>query len=305
MDRPLGQWTRTPMTPAGSTKRWVAHDRHGRPEPHRVGGRSSTTLDPGSAKGGTVAEGSNPKPNPGPRLVTLDGSKGEGGGQILRTALTLSLLTGRPFRIDRIRANRDKPGLRPQHLAAVQAAAELGHAEVSGALGRLAVADVPSRRDRPRDLAIDIGTAGSTALVLHTLHLPLALRAESGRPPGARRGDVQPGGAVVPVPGGDVGAHLRSDSGLPVAAGDALGRVLPGRRRPARGLDRAGDAPGARPRASRGRSRSGPRRGSASCPARSPSGCSPGPSAAPADRDRGRGRARRAGTASPGAGPSR
>ena len=65
-----------------------------------------------------------------PDTVRLDGSRGEGGGQILRTALTLSLLTGRPFRMVKIRANRDKPGLRPQHKTAVEAAAELGDARV-------------------------------------------------------------------------------------------------------------------------------------------------------------------------------
>ena len=65
--------------------------------------------------------------------VELDGSSGEGGGQILRTALTLSLLTGRPFRITRIRANRPKPGLRPQHVKAVESAALLSQAQVSGA----------------------------------------------------------------------------------------------------------------------------------------------------------------------------
>ena len=113
-------------------------------------------------------------------MVRLDGAKGEGGGQILRTALTLSLLTGRPFRIDRIRANRDKPGLRPQHLAAVQAAAEVGNAEVSGAsVGSRSLTFRPGEIARG-DLAIDIGTAGSTALVLQTLHLALAHGAESG-----------------------------------------------------------------------------------------------------------------------------
>ena len=65
--------------------------------------------------------------------VELDGSRGEGGGQILRTALALSLLTGRPFRMKKIRANRSQPGLRPQHLKAVEAAAALGQAQVSGA----------------------------------------------------------------------------------------------------------------------------------------------------------------------------
>ncbi len=68
-----------------------------------------------------------------PDEILLDGSRGEGGGQILRTALSLSLLTGRPFRMVNIRANRNNPGLRPQHKKAVDAAARLGRAEVSGA----------------------------------------------------------------------------------------------------------------------------------------------------------------------------
>lgn len=112
------------------------------------------------------------------KLLTLDGSHGEGGGQILRTALTLSLLTGRPFRVIKVRANRDKPGLRPQHLTAVNAAAELGGADVTGAaVGARELTFRPSAYE-PRDLDIDIGTAGATALVLQTLHLPLALRCE-------------------------------------------------------------------------------------------------------------------------------
>lgn len=112
----------------------------------------------------------------GQDLVILDGSSGEGGGQILRTALTLALLTGRGFRIARIRANRDKPGLRPQHLRAVEAAAMLSGAEVAGAaVGSHELTFRPGPIT-PGDLRVDIGTAGSTALVLQTLHLPLALR---------------------------------------------------------------------------------------------------------------------------------
>ena len=87
-------------------------------------------------------------------LVTLDGSHGEGGGQILRTALSLSLLTGRPFRMIKIRANREKPGLRPQHLKAVEAAAALGQAEVSGgAVGSRELVFRPGDYDaaRPHD----------------------------------------------------------------------------------------------------------------------------------------------------------
>jgi RNA 3'-terminal phosphate cyclase (ATP) len=109
------------------------------------------------------------------KLVALDGSHGEGGGQILRTALALSLLTGRAFRLVKIRANRDKPGLRPQHLSAVNAAVELGQAEVTGAAVGARELTFRPREYEPRDLEIDIGTAGATALVLQTLHLPLAL----------------------------------------------------------------------------------------------------------------------------------
>jgi RNA 3'-terminal phosphate cyclase (ATP) len=125
-------------------------------------------------------KGTGPVGESAAKRITLDGSHGEGGGQILRTALTLSLLTGRPFRIVRIRANRDRPGLRPQHLAAVEAAARLSDAEVSGGtVGSRELIFRPGAVE-PRDLDLDIGTAGATALVLHTLHLPLALKA--GRP---------------------------------------------------------------------------------------------------------------------------
>ena len=111
--------------------------------------------------------------------IELDGSRGEGGGQILRTALTLSLLTGRPFRMKKIRANRSKPGLRPQHLKAVEAAAVLGQAQVIGAsVGARDLSFAPGVYV-PQDLTIDIGTAGSTGLVVQTLHLPVAMKAES------------------------------------------------------------------------------------------------------------------------------
>jgi RNA 3'-terminal phosphate cyclase (ATP) len=90
--------------------------------------------------------------------------------------LTLSLLTGQPFRLVNIRANRNNPGLRPQHKKAVDAAARLGRAEVCGAaIGGCDLSFSP-KTYAPRDLSIDIGTAGSTGLILQTLHLPLALR---------------------------------------------------------------------------------------------------------------------------------
>ena len=108
-------------------------------------------------------------------LVRIDGSEGEGGGQMLRTALALSMVTGRPFEIANLRAGRAKPGLRPQHLACVKAAAKISSAEVDGAvLGARTVRFEP-RRVRPGTYDFGVKTAGSTSLILHTLYLPLAL----------------------------------------------------------------------------------------------------------------------------------
>lgn len=160
-----------PATTGGAPggKRWLTHAGHGsstcQAGPHRLPRRKDLLRRALSLAA--------------PRLITLDGSHGEGGGQILRSALTLSLLTGRPFRIVKIRANREKPGLRPQHLTAVTAAAALGNAEVTGdSVGSRELTFRPGAYV-PRDLSLDIGTAGSTALVLQTLHLPVALRADS------------------------------------------------------------------------------------------------------------------------------
>ena len=77
-------------------------------------------------------------------MITIDGSQGEGGGQILRTSLALSLVTGQPFRMERVRAKRQKPGLLKQHLTAVEAAKTVGCAEVTGAaLGSQALEFTP------------------------------------------------------------------------------------------------------------------------------------------------------------------
>ncbi len=108
-------------------------------------------------------------------MIEVDGSLGEGGGQVLRTALTLSVMTGQPVHISRIRARRPKPGLQPQHLAAVRAAATVSGAAVEGAaIGSQELAFDPGPA-RPGDYRFDIGTAGSTSLVLQTIFLPLAL----------------------------------------------------------------------------------------------------------------------------------
>jgi len=108
-------------------------------------------------------------------LVEIDGSKGEGGGQILRSSLTLSMLTGRPVRIVSIRNRRSRGGLRAQHLLAVNASVE-----ISG--GRAEGAQLDSREllfepgsIRPGKYRFEVGTAGSTSLVLQTIALPLAL----------------------------------------------------------------------------------------------------------------------------------
>jgi RNA 3'-terminal phosphate cyclase (ATP) len=109
-------------------------------------------------------------------LLVLDGSQGEGGGQILRSALALSLLTGTPFRIDNIRAGRARPGLMRQHLTAVQAAAAIGRAEVSGAeIGGRSLFFRPGAV-QPGDYSFSVGTAGSTTLVLQTV-LPALITA--------------------------------------------------------------------------------------------------------------------------------
>jgi RNA 3'-terminal phosphate cyclase (ATP) len=108
-------------------------------------------------------------------MKTIDGSHGEGGGQVLRTSLALSLLTRTPFRMENIRAKRKTPGLLRQHLTAVNAAAQVGGGAVEGAhVGSSALTFVPGAV-RGGDYAFAIGTAGSTMLVLQTILLPLAL----------------------------------------------------------------------------------------------------------------------------------
>ncbi len=106
-------------------------------------------------------------------MIQVDGSRGEGGGQILRSSLTLSVMTGQPARITNIRAKRKKPGLRAQHLQAVQAAAKICKATVEGAhLGATELVFEPGEISGGKFL-FDIGTAGSTSLVLQTILLPL------------------------------------------------------------------------------------------------------------------------------------
>jgi RNA 3'-terminal phosphate cyclase (ATP) len=110
--------------------------------------------------------------------LRIDGSLGEGGGQILRSSLALSLVTGKPFVIENIRANRKKPGLMRQHLSAVMAAAEISQAGVEGAkIGSVRLRFGPGAI-RAGDYTFDVGSAGSATLVLQTV-LPALLVAES------------------------------------------------------------------------------------------------------------------------------
>lgn len=107
-------------------------------------------------------------------LITIDGAQGEGGGQILRSSLTLAALTGRPLRIHNIRAGRAKSGLLRQHLAAVQGAAAVCGAEVDGAELRSRALYFKPGPIRPGHHTFAIGSAGSASLVCQTV-LPLLL----------------------------------------------------------------------------------------------------------------------------------
>ena len=107
-------------------------------------------------------------------MITIDGSFGEGGGQILRTSLALSLVTGKPFTIRGIRAGRKKPGLMRQHLTAVNAAAEIGQAAIEGnRIGSQAFTFKPEMI-KPGNYHFAIGSAGSCTLVFQTI-LPALL----------------------------------------------------------------------------------------------------------------------------------
>ncbi len=111
-------------------------------------------------------------------MITIDGSQGEGGGQILRTSLSLSAITGTPVRIVNIRARRPKPGLQKQHLTCVQAAARICNAQVEGAeLGSREVTFSPQGVVAGQ-YHFSIGSAGSASLVLQTV-LPPLLRASA------------------------------------------------------------------------------------------------------------------------------
>ena len=118
-------------------------------------------------------------------MLTLDASHGEGGGQVLRTALSLSVLLRQPVALDRIRASRPRPGLQPQHLTVVRALGAISDAEVEGdALDSTRLAFTP-RALRAGDYAFDVGairgSAGSVSLLFQALLLPLGFATEPSR----------------------------------------------------------------------------------------------------------------------------
>ena len=105
-------------------------------------------------------------------MLKIDGSIGEGGGQIIRTSVAMSAITGEPIKITNIRANRPNPGLGAQHFSAVDAAAKLCDAKVSGLkIGSKEVVFKPDSL-KGRKLNIDVGTAGSVTLILQALMIP-------------------------------------------------------------------------------------------------------------------------------------
>lgn len=102
-------------------------------------------------------------------MITIDGSQGEGGGQIIRSSLALSVVTGQAFTIDNVRAGRKKPGLLRQHLTGVQAATQIGNAVCDGAeLGSQRLTFEPGQVNAG-SYRFSVGSAGSTTLVLQTI----------------------------------------------------------------------------------------------------------------------------------------
>jgi RNA 3'-terminal phosphate cyclase (ATP) len=135
--------------------------------------------------------------------IIVDGSYGEGGGQIIRTAVSLAAMTGRAVEVVNVRARRSRPGLQPQHLMAVKSAAQTCAAILEGAdPGSTRFAFEPQAPVAPGDYRFDIGTAGATALVGQTLLMPLS-HAE-----GSSKAAIKGGTHVPQAPAADYLVHV-------------------------------------------------------------------------------------------------
>ncbi len=170
-------------------------------------------------------------------LIHIDGAEGEGGGQILRSALSLSICTQQPFRISNIRARRERPGLLRQHLTAVKAAAEVSGATVTGAeLGSCELRFDPGPV-RAGAYGFAIGSAGSCTLVLQTVLPPLLLASGNStvRISGGTHNSNSPPfdflqRAFLPLLariGAEVAIELRSHGFYPRGGGEILASITP------------------------------------------------------------------------------
>ena len=183
-------------------------------------------------------------------MITIDGAAGEGGGQILRTALSLSMVTGTPFAIENIRAKRPRPGLQRQHLTCVQAAQKISGATVTGGhLGSTALTFAPGVI-ASGNYAFAIGTAGSTTLVFQTI-LPALMRADAPSTVLLSGGTHNPMAptfdyldlAFCPLlrrMGGEVTITLRRPGFMPAGGGVWEAKIAPSTLRPIN-IERAGD----------------------------------------------------------------
>lgn len=170
-------------------------------------------------------------------MIELDGSQGEGGGQILRSALTLAMITGQAFRMTNIRANRAKPGLMRQHLVAVQAAAQICDADIDDiSVGARTLEFVP-KKVKGGDYKFAIGTAGSCTLVLQTV-LPALLFADKTSTVQVHGGTHNPMappaqflqhayGRVLARMGANVDFQLNRFGFYPAGGGDLVATVQP------------------------------------------------------------------------------
>ena len=189
-------------------------------------------------------------------MLTIDGSEGEGGGQILRTSLALSLVTGQPFRMERIRAKRQKPGLLRQHLTGVEAAKTVGCADVSGAEMNSPTLEFRPHQVTPGNYRFAVGTAGSATLVLQTV-LPALLTASDTSTLTLEGGTHNPlappfdflAHSFVPMihqMGPTVELELRAPGFYPAGGGRFLARIQPSKRLSPLVLDERGAIRGRR-----------------------------------------------------------